>query len=210
MRAIVGASNQITQMAMVFSKPVKTINIHNFNYPTLDAQKLGNPKSLISQDFCNDSPEIQDNSVKVTTAVGHSVEWTSSASFSFEESVTISAGVPEIVKVEDKASWKVSAEASHTKKEDTEDTTEQTFDFPTPAMSRLKATVIQWQGTLNIPYTATSDLTFTDGTKFSKTISGSFNGVTVSQAATQTDVTKLTKGEKCGGENSTSETSFLQ
>jgi len=205
---IVGrAGDDINELAFLFWKPIQDLYITGIKYPTLDSlAKVKSPAVIASQDFCNDNDVARPfagQSISKTETSGHDSCFTASATETFGESLTVKATIPELAEVTDESHWSISSTQEFKNCEQHSTTSKTTLTFPSPSLAahtRTSYQYTQWQGVLSdLPFTATFQVTFTDGTSITRSETGTYKGT--SYLSVQQSWTKEQKNvQNCNSE----------
>jgi len=174
----------LTGLGFIFWKPVSSVHISNIHYPTFDSlTKVKSPTIIAEHKYCNAaSINVTGSGETISKEVSVGEDSTFSSSFHLEigESITVSGGVPMLEKAEATVSWKLSADISFSKTTHKADTEKHELVFPQttiPPQTSLTYHFSQWKGEVNnLPYTATIDVNFNDGTKWSLDDTGTYSG----------------------------------
>lgn len=169
--------------------------LRSITYPDWNELPPIAPTSVVRRPFCNAASFEQEfgrerTSAQVLTGTTSCFRWDISTTGGFEvtTSATVSGGVPGIGEAEASASatahWALTAGAgSENCRESTAEETKE-FEFPEvvlPPMTALTYTLTQYRGTLSaVRFEAVLDQHWSDGSTTSKTITGTYEGVSYS------------------------------
>jgi hypothetical protein len=174
----------IDSLAFILWKPLKGLEYSDISYPTLDSlSKITSPKVVASFDYCNDNDverPFASSSRKVEETTGSDSCFTASFSQTFGASLTVKASIPDLAEVTGSAHWELSATQEFKNCQKHSTTTTEEVSFPALTLAAHKQTeyrYTQWQGSLSsLPFTAVLRMTFTDGSTYQTTESGSYEG----------------------------------
>jgi len=180
----------IYSLAFLFWKPIQSLYYVGVSYPTLDSQaKVLSPTVIASQEFCNDNDVprpfagLPTQQAKVTT--GHDSCFSASATETFGMSLSVTAGVPAIESEKTTMSWSISGTQSFKNCDQHSTSSTSTLNFPSPSIAahtRTSYQYTQWQGVLSsLPFTATLQVKFVDGSSINRTETGNYKGTSYLQ-----------------------------
>jgi hypothetical protein len=203
MAGLSGSSgSDIDRMGVLFWKPIADTSYLNINYPTLATQgRLTSPTEVRSRVFCNDGPHplpATERTLSEVVTVGREACLTTSLETQFSMSITVKGGIPFIKEGEASASWGLTAGLGTKNCKTVTSTKNETLKFPSfdiPPYTRVRQTFSQWAGSLSsLPWTATLQVTTTDGTTFQQNKEGFYRGVSYNDVHlaynTDSDVTQ--------------------
>jgi len=187
------ADTEIHQLGLLLFKPIRSLQITDVKYPTLDSYFAGlSPTSLIDRPYCNNGDADESEERTVTHTHGSKEVWSFSMTESFEMSVSIdvTAGVPEVEEVKENVQWKwgISATESYSMEQDSTDTVMETLKITYPKHSKGDVRFIQFDSKINVPWTGNELITFKDGSSIKMSVSGTYEGVYVSKLKSIYDV----------------------
>jgi hypothetical protein len=196
------AGDDINQLAVIFWKPIRSLHFTGISYPTLDTMtKIKAPAVIASQDYCNDNDEARPfagQTIEKTETNGHDSCFTASATETFGESITVKASIPDLVDVTDETHWSISSTQEFKNCKQHSSSSKVTLTFPSPnlkAHTRTSYQYTQWQGAVSdLPFQATLNVQFTDGSSISRTEKGTYAGT--SYLSVQQSWTKEQKNVK--------------
>jgi len=194
------SGDDINQLAFIFWKPIRGLYFTSISYPTLASlTKIKSPAVIASQDYCNDNDVARPfagQTLEKTETSGHDSCFTASATETFGESITVKAGIPDLVDVTAEAHWSISASQEFKNCQQHSTTSKSTLTFPSPSLAahtRTSYQYTQWQGVLSeLPFTATLQVTFRDDTSITRTENGHYKGT--SYLSVQQSWTREQKG----------------
>lgn len=170
MMGVFGRSgSEIDCFGFIFLDKIKRIVISNVRYDIPDLQTQGiSPKFLQRARYQYHGLEST-WTFAGTLKLVDTTTFSQSATLSYGQSVTIEAGIPEIVKVGSTAGWNISGTLSQESSSTNEHGAEWQLSgvLKSPA-DDVECTAVCWYGTLsNIPYAATVTVYFKSGKEFS-------------------------------------------
>eukprot|EP00927_Polykrikos_kofoidii_P057341 TRINITY_DN5145_c0_g1_i1.p1 TRINITY_DN5145_c0_g1~~TRINITY_DN5145_c0_g1_i1.p1 ORF type:complete len:380 (-),score=34.23 TRINITY_DN5145_c0_g1_i1:22-1161(-) len=190
------AGADIDSLAFIFWKPLTGLKYVAISYPTLDSlAKMRSPEVVASFDYCNDNDvprQFVSSTLSKEETIGSDSCFTASFSETIGSSLTVEASVPTLADVTAQTHWELSAQQEFQNCKN--HSTTKTMGFTSPALTlgahkRTQFRYTQWQGSLrSLPFTARLRMTFTDGSTYETTESGSYKGtafLTIQQSWTK-------------------------
>jgi len=194
------AGGEIMHLGFYMMKPIRGSRLQNVNYPTLDNYFVGLTPKVHSADLCNDDPlTSQKQTSEFVKSVGTKFHWSVSSSFKIGESISVTAGIPEIGSAKAEMHWELGLTASYEQEKNTVTTETQTYPVTVPPNSRVRATFSWWDSVCDVPYTADLHFDYTDGSSFNFALNDQYNGAYISDVKGDFHTERLKDGEKCGG-----------
>ncbi|XP_032834639.2 aerolysin-like protein isoform X1 [Petromyzon marinus] len=173
------AGADIDCMGFLFINDIKSSVIQNMNYPTMH-QVLPNVQmeEIKEMEYINDTSVMQSHTFESSKKIIKTSSWSTTNSIEFTFSLTVSAGIPEVVEVETGFSFTVGSSSTY-KVENTEERME-TLTFPVSVPPHKTVTVVANIGRANIdlPYTALLRITCMNGALFDVPLRGVYKGLT--------------------------------
>ncbi|XP_078471050.1 aerolysin-like protein isoform X2 [Lampetra planeri] len=173
------AGADIDSMGFLFINDIKSSVIQNMNYPTMH-QVLPNVQmeEIKEMEYINDTSIMQSHTFQSSKKITKMSSWSTTNSIEFTFSLTVSAGIPEVVAVETGFSFTVGSSSTY-KIENTEERME-TLTFPVSVPPHKTITVVASIGRANIdlPYTALLRITCMNGALFDVPLRGVYKGLT--------------------------------
>jgi len=179
-------------------KPIASGNLQNIRYPTLSTYSAGLAPQIYKNTLCNDGTAVsQTQTSTFTRATGEHHTWSVSVSFTIGDSVTVTAGVPEVAQVSDTFHWELSTSASYSVTTDT--TKSETMEDPTtvPPRTRIYATFSWWDSVCSVPYVADLVYQFKDGSNFAFSVSDVYTGAYITEVVSSFHTEDLAAGASC-------------
>ncbi|XP_061434238.1 aerolysin-like protein [Lethenteron reissneri] len=173
------AGADIDSMGFLFINDIKSSVIQNMNYPTLHQVRPNVQMEAIKDlKYTNNTSIVQSHTFLTSKKITKTSSWSTTNSMEFTFSLTVSAGIPEVVEVETGFSFTVGSSSTH-KLENTEEWME-TLTFPVCVPPHKTVTVVAKIGRANIdlPYTALLRITCMNGALFDVPLSGVYKGLT--------------------------------
>jgi len=159
---------------------VTSYAITNLQYNLNSLQLITSPPQNYQEiNLVNHTSVEQTSSASFQYSTSNSSNWSATASLAIGVSTTVSCGIPLLA--EGKVTVSATATVSYTNGNTYTTTTTNTYvaQANVPPNSTVVATLVVYQGTLNIPYTATVTATYDDGSTSTFNISSIYNGVNV-------------------------------
>uniref|UniRef100_S4RHP8 Jacalin-type lectin domain-containing protein n=1 Tax=Petromyzon marinus TaxID=7757 RepID=S4RHP8_PETMA len=173
------AGADIDCMGFLFINDIKSSVIQNMNYPTMH-QVLPNVQmeEIKEMEYINDTSVLQSHTFESSKKITKTSSWSTTNKIESTFSLTVSAGIPEVVKVETGFSFTVGSSSTY-KVENSEERME-TLTFPVSVPPHKTVTVVANIGRANIdlPYTALLRITCMNGALFDVPLSGVYKGLT--------------------------------
>jgi len=195
------SSDEVDQLGLYMMKPIRSGSLQNVNYPTLSSYTVGLTPQIYQTVLCNSDPNItQTQTASFTATVGEKHIWTSTSSFTIGESISVTAGVPEIAQVSMQFHWELSETSQYSQETDTTKTEEQQFPVEVGPRTIVNATFSWWDSECDVPYTADLVYTFTDGSSYTFNVSDTYNGAYITTSTSDYNSTPLQPDQKCASE----------
>lgn len=172
--------SDIDNLGVIMMKPLKSGRMYNLNYPTLESYNQGLQPQVYKGTFCNIGSVKQTQKAVFTKSEGEKRIWKSSISFEFGMSIAVEGSVPVVGKVNEKFSWKLGTSSTYTKQVETIQTQQMEFPVVVSEFSSVSAQFTWFDSKVNLPYTATLEYTFADGTVSKFNVDGIFDGAYIS------------------------------
>jgi len=183
-----GAGEDVDVLYFYFWKPIRSLYFLNINYPTLASlTKVKSPAVIAEKTYCNDNSEPRPTageSEETTVTIGHDSCFTATFTETFGGSIQVKSGIPVLGEVKAESHWEISASQEFKNCNQKSTSTRKTVNFPSPTLAphlRTSYQFTQWQGELsNLPFTATLEINFFDGSKIHRTQTGTYKGTSFS------------------------------
>ncbi|RAL07684.1 uncharacterized protein BO97DRAFT_463410 [Aspergillus homomorphus CBS 101889] len=181
------ANLDIDSLGPLFLKPLKSVHSEvdygDFPNGAPDPTHI----TLDTQDFDGNHEyewDFHGSKTKTTTST-----WSQTLASSFDLQVKVKAGVPELAEVESTIKWGLSASSTHSQAE--QDSSEIGWDVHSTVSpgQTVHCEAYCFQGTSDVDYTSTVTVTFQSGETLQFKESGTFSGVTYSEAKTTVNYT---------------------
>ncbi|XP_061433941.1 aerolysin-like protein isoform X1 [Lethenteron reissneri] len=173
------AGADIDSMGFLFINDIKSSVIQNMNYPTMHQVRPNVQMEEIKEmEYTNITSVMQSYTFESSKKITKTSSWSTTNSIEFTFSLTVSAGIPEVVAVETGFSFTVGSSSTY-KIENMEERKE-TLTFPVSVPPHKTITVVAKIGRANIdlPYTALLRITCMNGALFDVPLSGVYKGLT--------------------------------
>lgn len=172
------AGGDIDALAFVFLKPIAHAVIEEMRYPTLqfDTPSVA-PVSLETFRKVNTGQQARDYDFHGGREEETSESWSTTLGLEAYMEVAVSAEVPEVVSVENRFGWKLSASATHTLTETHKQSLSWSISGTLKPGESVSLAAITRRGTLSIPYRGRMRVTLKNGEIFQYDVSGTYTGV---------------------------------
>ncbi|XP_030222949.1 aerolysin-like protein [Gadus morhua] len=172
------SGSDIDSMGFLFINAIKSSVLTDMTYPTLAIVKPQvNKKYIKSVNYQNDTAADQEDKFSYGRTVTKSTTWSTTNKFESTVSLTVTAGIPEVVEVSGGFSLTTGEEqtSSMTKEETITESDEVTVTVPAGKTVKVEATV--GQAVIDLPYSATLKITCLNDSKLQFQTTGNYNGV---------------------------------
>uniref|UniRef100_A0A3B3DN51 Jacalin-type lectin domain-containing protein n=2 Tax=Oryzias melastigma TaxID=30732 RepID=A0A3B3DN51_ORYME len=181
---VVGRSgSDIDRMGFKFINTIKSTELTNVKYPTLH-QVLPQiaTEEIKSITYKNNTNATQSYTVETSKTITKKSSWSVKNKMESTFSMSVQAGIPGIVEVSSSFGFTTGVESSYGL-ENTEERTE-SFSFPVqvPPKKRVEVDITIGRATVDLPYTATVEITCYNDSVLRFNTSGEYNGVTYTDA----------------------------
>jgi hypothetical protein len=173
----------ITQLEPLFLKPVKSIVCEIKDIALPNGRDGIKPVALDEADFSYDKPTGTEswNFGKTVTKTTSS-SWTQSAEMSFGMSVSVSAGIPEVVDASTEAHWNITTTQSHEATETSDKMLSWGVSGTLGPGDKVHCTALTQEGKVSVDYNSEVTVTLESGYKFTFKEPGHFKRVDYSKA----------------------------
>jgi len=198
------SGSDIDQLGFYLMKPLQSVALTNVDYTNLGSLSTQKPQGFYVEDFCNSLNEPAQHTTTLTTQIGQSYTFTNDESYSLGLTYSVDAGVPEGPSVSLSASWTVSESQTRSQTMNTLTTTTSSDTATIAPRTFGKLFWSWWNNQIQVGYNGTMVYTFTDGSTWDQAVSGTYNGVYVSDVWYSTNSTAICPGGMCVGTDVTS------
>ncbi|XP_061434076.1 aerolysin-like protein [Lethenteron reissneri] len=173
------AGADIDSMGFLFINDIKSSVIQNMNYPTMH-QVLPNVQiaEIKEMEYTNNTSVVQEHTLQSSLKVTETSSWSTTNKIEFTFSLTVSAGIPEVVEGEAGFGFTLSSETTHALEESVERMETLTFPVCVPPHKTVTVVVSIGRANIDLPYTALLRITCMNGALFDVPLSGVYKGLT--------------------------------
>ena len=172
-------AHDVDALCFYLLRPIKHAVLKNVNYLDLHLNRLGlRPWNIDIVDYSNYGSITQAQKLSGSKKVTVSSEWSISTSLEHSISVSVQAGIPNVVSLESKMTLKVGITATYNRKTVHTDTRTYNFKVMVPPRKRTYAIARIYHGPVNTKYTGTMYVTLDNGQHFRYNVKGYYKGVT--------------------------------
>ncbi|CAN0198306.1 unnamed protein product [Lampetra planeri] len=179
------AGADIDCMGFLFINAIKSSVIQDMNYPTMH-QVLPNVQmeEIKEMEYTNNTSVEQSYSFESSKKIIKMSSWFTTNKIESTFSLSVKAGIPEVMEVETGFSFTVGVESTHAVEESEEKT--ETLTFPVAILPHKTVTVVANIGRANVdlPYTAVLRITCVNGASLDAPLSGVYKGLTYTKMTT--------------------------
>ncbi|XP_059916225.1 aerolysin-like protein [Gadus macrocephalus] len=172
------AGSDIDSMGFLFINAIKSSVLTDMTYPSLAVYTPQVNKEYIkSLKYKNGTTADQEDKFTYSSSVTKSTTWSTTNKIESTVSLTVTAGIPELVEVSDVFSLTLGAEqtSSMTKEETITESDEVTVTVPAGKIVKVEASV--GRAVIDLPYSATLKITCLNGRELQFQTTGNYNGV---------------------------------
>ncbi|CAN0124732.1 unnamed protein product [Lampetra fluviatilis] len=155
-----------------------TTNKIEFTFSLTVSAGIPEVVEIKEMEYTNNTSVMQSYTFESSKKITKTSSWSTTNKIEFTFSLTVSAGIPEVVEVETGFSFTLSSETTHALEESEERM--ETLTFPVSVPPHKTVTVVAKIGRANIdlPYTALLRITCMNGALFDVPLSGVYKGLT--------------------------------
>ena len=145
--------------------------------------------------FANDTTTDQEHTCEYSRSVTKSTTWSTTTKIESTVSMSVEAGIPELVKVSAGYSLTVGAEQSSSMTNTETITESDAVKVKVPAGKKVSVEVSVGRANIDLAYSATVKITCKNGSELVFPSTGQYNGVAYTTVAVKTTETELVKVE---------------
>ncbi|RVE75192.1 hypothetical protein OJAV_G00014580 [Oryzias javanicus] len=179
------SGSDIDNMGFMFINTIKSTKLTNVYYPTLH-QVIPQiaTEEIKSLTYTNDTDVTQSYTVQTSKKITEKSSWSVKNKMETTFSVNVQAGIPEVVEVSGGFSFTVGVEASYGLENTVERTETLSFPVQVPPNKSVEVDITIGRATVDLPYTATVEITCYNDSVLKFNTSGEYKGVTYTDAKT--------------------------
>ncbi|CAN0199569.1 unnamed protein product [Lampetra planeri] len=178
--------SDIDCMGFLFINSVKCSELINVTYPTLHKQlpkvQMEEVKSL---SYKNTGSVPQTYTIETSKTVTKSSSWSISNSLEATVSISVSAGIPDVVEVESGFSFTVSTESTHAVENSVSKTELLSFNVTVPAGKTTAIDVNIGRAQIDLPYKGTVRMSLLNGATYNIPMEGVYKGLAYTKATAE-------------------------
>ncbi|XP_062310576.1 aerolysin-like protein [Osmerus eperlanus] len=182
------SGSDIDSLGFQFINTIKSTVLKDVQYPTLhDVIPQVAVEEIKSMTYENKSTVTQEYKLETSKTVTKKSSWSVTNKLETSFNIEVKAGIPEVIEVSTGFSFTVGTESTHTLEEETSTTETLSFPVSVPAGKTVHVDVTIGRVTVDLPYTATVEITCLNNSVLKFNTSGTYYGLTY------TDVKVVTK-----------------
>ena len=187
------AGSDIDWIGFKVLKEIHSSVLTNVTYPDLAEVPLSlEPFQINRETYENGSTTDQTFTLSGEHSKTVSHEWGFSLATELSISTSVKGGVPKLVETETGLTWKVGAEHSYRRKEETKESESFAFSIKAPAATRVVAEATLHRAAIDIDFKGTLELTLVGGEMVALDVDGTYSGVLFRRAGVKVQESPLT------------------
>ncbi|NP_001107106.1 jacalin 9 [Danio rerio] len=173
------SSEDINLMGFMFLNAVQSSVLTNVNYPTIKELIPKVAMEEIKSVTCkNETSATQHQTIESSKKVIKTFSWSETSSFSSTFSMSVKAGIPEVVEVSTEYSVTVGTESTYGMEETEERNETLTTAVEVPPKKKVDVHITIGRASFDLPYTGTVNITCKNGSVLKYETKGQYKGVT--------------------------------
>ncbi|XP_007251527.3 aerolysin-like protein [Astyanax mexicanus] len=180
--------SDIDCLSFVFINSIESTVMKNVNYPTMHMEI---PKVVVEEiksiTYHNTSDVQQEYKVETSKTITKKSSWSTTNKMEMSFHMEVKAGIPDVVEVSTGFSFTMSTESTYGLENSEEKTELLSFPVQVPPKKSMDVDITIGRATFDLPYTATVQITCSNGSTLEYPTKGIYKGVTY------TDVTTVVK-----------------
>ncbi|CAN0124077.1 aerolysin-like protein [Lethenteron reissneri] len=171
--------SDIDSMGFIFINAIKSSVIQDMKYPTMH-QILPNVQmeEIKEMEYKNDTSIVQSYTFESSKKIIKKSSWSTTNKIESTFSLSVKAGIPEVMEVETGFSFTVGSESTHAVEESEEKTETLTFPVTVPTHKTVTVVANIGRADIDLPYTALLRITCMNGASLDAPLSGIYKGLT--------------------------------
>ncbi|XP_061883090.1 aerolysin-like protein [Entelurus aequoreus] len=172
------SGEDIDCMGFLFINAIKSSVLTNMTYPSLAMYiPQVNKEYIKSVSYHNDTSEAQEQKCSYTRSVTKSKSWSTTVKIESTVSMSVSAGIPDLVEVSGGFSLTLGAETTSAMTYEETITESDEVDVKVPAGKTVSVELSVGRAVIDLPYSATVEITCLNGSQLDFASTGSYTGV---------------------------------
>ncbi|XP_032834736.1 aerolysin-like protein [Petromyzon marinus] len=172
------AGSDIDSMGFLFINAIKSSVIQDMKYPTMH-QVLPNVQmeEIKEMEYKNDTSVVQSYTFESSKKITKTSSWSTTNKIESTFSLSVKAGIPEVMEVETGFSFTVGSESTHAVEESEEKTETLTFPVAVPPHKTVTVVANIGRADIDLPYTAMLRISCVNGASLDAPLSGVYKGL---------------------------------
>nr|BAK19070.1 PL-toxin I [Plotosus lineatus] len=185
------AGSDIDCLGFMFINTVKSTKLRNVEYPTLHSEipKVA-VEELKSMTYHNNTSETQEYKIETSKKITKTSSWSVTNKLEFTFSFEVSAGIPEVVDVKTGFAFTVGTESTRSLANSEERTEVLSFPIKVAPGKTVDVDITIGRAAFDLPYKGTVEITCYNGSVLTFPTSGTYKGVTYTEAKTTVNESK--------------------
>uniref|UniRef100_S4R7Q3 Jacalin-type lectin domain-containing protein n=1 Tax=Petromyzon marinus TaxID=7757 RepID=S4R7Q3_PETMA len=172
------AGSDIDSMGFLFINAIKSSVIQDMKYPTMH-QVLPNVQmeEIKEMEYKNDTSVVQSYTFESSKKITKTSSWSTTNKIESTFSLSVKAGIPEVMEVETGFSFTMGSESTHAVEESEEKTETLTFPVAVPPHKTVTVVANIGRADIDLPYTAMLRISCVNGASLDAPLSGVYKGL---------------------------------